>query len=250
MWQPGRVLGALGLAVLVVSVFAVQTSIGRANAIVAVTVRTPLRINPPTDILTPPPSDIVPALTPEGAYEEYEQQLGDPVMPIPANVTVRLGMLRSPLVGEPSQLAYGYAWSPCKHHTRLRPEVEFSPGGPCTWWDFVDATTGQMIRGVTFHRAPRFSTGAPPFPLNSRLNALCLWRSQAARRHARYLPRFPAVWPAASRQLSHYLVRRRACKPTTDPRPRLGKPRLGCVAEFARTVTKLGDSSGCAAAPA
>ena len=160
MWQRTRVTGALGLAVLVVSVFAVRTSIGRADTIAAVVVRATIPIDRHAgEMLTPPPPDVMPALTPEQAFAEYERQSGEPLRAIPANNTVRLGLLTSP-IGAPPTLAYGYAWSPCRHHAR--PKV-LSPPNPCTWWLFVDATTGQMIEAVLHQRG----SSVPPEPPSS-----------------------------------------------------------------------------------
>src|SRR6266567_8525653 len=102
MRQRTRVTGALGLAVLVVSVFAVRTSIGRADTIAAVVVRATIPIDRHAgEMLTPPPPDVMPALTPEQAFAEYERQSGEPLRAIPANNTVRLGLLTSPIGAPP-----------------------------------------------------------------------------------------------------------------------------------------------------
>src|SRR5258708_14737841 len=112
MAQRARVIGALGLAVLVVSIFAVQTSISRAHAIAAVLVRTTIPIDPQAgEMLTPPPPDVMPALTPEQAFAEYERQSGEPVTVIPANLVGRLGPLAPPSRA-PSTPAHRYGLTP------------------------------------------------------------------------------------------------------------------------------------------
>jgi len=152
MWRRGRILGAVGLAVLIVGVLAIWASIDRAHATAAILVRTTIPIDPNAgELLTPPPRDVNPALTAERAYAEYERQSGEPVTTVPADLIVRLGLLTSP-IGEPSKLAYGYATPACLRQP--------APDGlahrhRCASWLLVDATTGQMIDEVLYLGHPR-----------------------------------------------------------------------------------------------
>ncbi len=123
---PFLAIGALGLAVLTDGLVAVSASIGRAEAIRQAMLGTTITGNSVVTFAAPP-SDAMPALTPEQALRQSEPSPGSRVNSIPAGVTVKLGLL-SLLVGpycgaecsglivrnglayqELNQLAYGYS---------------------------------------------------------------------------------------------------------------------------------------------
>jgi hypothetical protein len=155
---PLVVTGALGLAVLAVGVVAVWTSIGHAQAIRAMAVTTTITIDPAShETFAPPPSDATPAMTPLQAYAQAAQESGGgTVRAIPADVTVRLGLLTFPVgpycgaecdgykvqngiaYHALNELAYGYSYSVCKPGSAL-------PARRCIRWTFLDASTGQVI---------------------------------------------------------------------------------------------------------
>jgi len=140
--------GALGLAVLAVAVLAVWTSVNRARALDANTIRIP-----GTDIVfAPPPSGAAPALTAKQAWARFTS--GERSTASSPGTTVRLGLLTVPIGpycgrecdGHPvrdgiaytalDQLAYGYSWLAFPHrHLKNRN------------WIFLDANTGGMITG-------------------------------------------------------------------------------------------------------
>src|SRR5215467_9185069 len=97
--EPRIITGALGLAVLAVSLVAVQASIAHANAIRAMSLTTTIVIDRSIhETFAPPPSSAAPAMTPLQAYSQWEQEAGGrKVTAIPATVRVQLGLLTFPV---------------------------------------------------------------------------------------------------------------------------------------------------------
>jgi hypothetical protein len=164
--EPQLIMGALGLAVLAVSVVAVQASIAHANAIRAMSLTATIVIDRSIhETFAPPPSSAAPAMTPLQAFSQWEQQVGGrKVTAIPASVTVQLGLLTFPVGPDCgaechhgniirdgmayhalNELAYGYSTSNCKPGSTR-------PASRCLNWTFLDAATGQPI-DKTLNRA-------------------------------------------------------------------------------------------------
>lgn len=157
--EPRIMIGALGLAVLAVSVVAVRASIAHANAIRAMSLTTTIVIDRSIhETFAPPPSSAAPAMTPLQAYSQWEQQAGGrKVTAIPATVRVQLGLLTFPVGPDCgaechhgniirdgmayhalNELAYGYSSSNCRPGSTR-------PASQCLNWTFLDAATGQPI---------------------------------------------------------------------------------------------------------
>ena len=150
---PFAATGALGLAVLAVSVIAVWTSVSHARSFSAMAASTTTRIDGTEDVFAPPPYGAVPAMTPKQAWPAFFSPNGaDKKSP---GATVQLGLLTSPVgpycgvscdmwtvkngiaYRALNELVYGYSWLAFPHrHLRSRN------------WVFVDANTGKMIIGV------------------------------------------------------------------------------------------------------
>jgi hypothetical protein len=86
---PFVIMGALGLAVLAASLFAVLTSIGRAEAITMSPVSTLITIDAHYGAtFAAPPSNAAPALTAQRAWAQFTQQAsGSSNTAIPSSVT-------------------------------------------------------------------------------------------------------------------------------------------------------------------
>jgi hypothetical protein len=177
--EPRIIIGALGLAVLAVSVVAVQASIAHANAIQAMALTTTITIDRAVhETFAPPPSTATPAMTPLQAFSQWEQQSGGPkVTAIPASLTVHLGLLTFP-VGRDcgtechhgniirggiayhalNELTYGYSSSNCKPGSTR-------PASRCKTWTLLDASTGQLIDMVlNLPRGGRVPDALPTAP--------------------------------------------------------------------------------------
>jgi|SRR5262245_6814338 len=179
--DPIVIIGALGLAVLSISVVAFRASIAHANAIRAIALTKTITIDPNVhETFAPPPSTATPAMTPLQAFSQWEQQDSGPrVAAIPANVAVHLGLLTFPVGPDCgvqchhgniisngmayhalNELAYGYSSSNCKPGSTR-------PASRCRSWMFLDASTGQLI-DWTLHlrggnrRPPDVLPTAPP----------------------------------------------------------------------------------------
>lgn len=163
-------LGALGFAALAAGVSAVWTGIDHAQAIRAMAVSATITVDPAIkETFAPPPASAQPAMTAALAWAQWEQNAGATITTIAPNTTVQLGLLTLP-VGPHcgaechglivkngiayqtlNRLAYGYRWSVCPSGSTL-------PAVRCSSWIFLDASTGQLIDGVT----PALSRGANP----------------------------------------------------------------------------------------
>jgi len=155
--------GALGLAVLAISVIAVWTSFSHARAFQAMAATATTRIDGTENVFAPPPLGAKPAMTPRQAWPAwFAPSGGDKLSP---GAIVQLGLLTSPIgpycgvscdmwtvkdgiaYRALNQLVYGYSWLAFPHrHSHLRN------------WTFVDANTGKMIIGV-LAREPGSRTG-------------------------------------------------------------------------------------------
>lgn len=144
--------GALGLAVLAVSVIAIWTSISHARAFQAMNpVKTTIRID--GTVFAPPPSGITPTETARRAWPAFFALRG--AANKSPGATVQLGLLTSP-VGPYcgvscngwtvkngiayqvlNRLVYGYSWLAFPHRNSHDRD----------WW-FVDANTGTMLFGI------------------------------------------------------------------------------------------------------
>jgi len=112
------------------------------------------------ETFAPAPHDAAPKLTAEHAFAQQRRRNGRTVIPIPAGVTVRLGLLTilagrtNPHTGHVvtkdgiayaalNELAWGYAshWCPMSRNPQRPGRVK----GPCTRWNFLDANTGREI---------------------------------------------------------------------------------------------------------
>jgi hypothetical protein len=160
---PLLVTGALGLAVLAVSVIAVWMSVSHARAFQAMTVTAATRVDGTENVFAPAPFGAKPAMTPRQAWLAwFSPSGGDKQSP---GARVQLGLLTSPIgpycgvscdmwtvkdgiaYRALNQLVYGYSWLAFPHrHSHLRN------------WIFVDANTGKMIIGV-LAREPGSRTG-------------------------------------------------------------------------------------------
>lgn len=147
-------IGALGLAVMAVSVIAVWTSVSHARAFRAMApVTTAIRIDGTEDVFAPPPYGVTPAKTAKQAWPAFFSPSG--AAKKSPGATVQLGLLTSPVgpycgvscdmwtvkdgiaYRALNRLVYGYSWLAFPHrnsHAR-------------GWW-FVDANTGKMLFGV------------------------------------------------------------------------------------------------------
>jgi hypothetical protein len=112
------------------------------------------------ETFAPAPKDSAPKLTAQQAFAQQRRRNGRTVIPIPAGVTVRLGLLTilagptNPHTGHVvtkdgiayaalNELAWGYSWRWCPmSRNPLRPG---RVRGPCTRWNFLDASTGREI---------------------------------------------------------------------------------------------------------
>jgi len=107
------------------------------------------------EIFAPAPANEHPALTARQAWGRYtvaDNGYGRNA-PIPANVTVDIGLLTLPI--GPSgpngseiytvhnQLVYGYSWHQCP--ASRNPKVKKLPPNPCIEWLFLNANTGYQI---------------------------------------------------------------------------------------------------------
>jgi hypothetical protein len=98
------------------------------------------------ETFSPPPPSAAPKLTPDQAWAQYANLNGSSVRSVPANVTLRMGLLTFP-VGQPgvyhanNELAFGYSWSSCPPATSDVP----LPPNPCIEWLFLDANTAQAL---------------------------------------------------------------------------------------------------------
>ena len=165
---PLVITGALGLAVLAVSLVAVWTSIDRVNAIRALAVKTTITLDPSIhERFAPPPADAVPTMTAREALDAFERRH----VPIPDSVTVQLGLFTLPVGPD-----CGFE---CEHGNIVRGDMVYSslnklvwgfsspvcpagsdrPEWQCTQWDFIDANTGEYVAGLA--PAPK---GAVPRP--------------------------------------------------------------------------------------
>ena len=155
---PLVVSGALGLAVLAVSVVAVWTSIDHTKAIRALAVKTTITLDPGIhETFAPPPADALPAMTAQEASDAFEGKH----IPIPDYVTVQLGLYTLPVGPD-----CGFE---CEHNNIVRGDMVYSwlnklvwgfsrrvcPAGSdrpewrCTEWDFIDANTGEYVAGLS-----------------------------------------------------------------------------------------------------
>ncbi len=161
--RPFAATGALGLAVVAVSVIAVWTSVSHARSFWAMAVTKATRIDGTENVFAPPPFGVMPAMTSRQAWPAFSPGRSDKEAP---GATVQLGLLTSPIgpycgvscdswvvkdgiaYRSLNQLAYGYSWLAFPNrHSHLRN------------WVFVDANTGKMIIGV-LAREP--GSGATP----------------------------------------------------------------------------------------
>jgi hypothetical protein len=146
--------GALGLAVLAVSVIAVWTSVSHARAFQAMApVTRATRIDGTENVFAPPPYGATPAKTAKQAWPAFfSPDGGDKNSP---GAMVQLGLLTSPVgpycgvscdmwtvkngiaYRALNELVYGYSWLAFPHHN---PHAR-------DWW-FVDANTGKQLFGV------------------------------------------------------------------------------------------------------
>jgi hypothetical protein len=112
------------------------------------------------ETFAPAPRYAAPKLTAEQAFALQRRRHGRRVIPIPAGVTVRLGLLTilagptNPHTGHVvtkdgiayaalNELAWGYSWHWCPmSRNPLRPGRVH---GPCTRWNFLNADTGREI---------------------------------------------------------------------------------------------------------
>ena len=154
---PLVISGALGLAVLAVSVVAVWTSIDHTKAIRALAVKTAITLDPGIhETFAPPPANAVPAMTPQEAVDAFEGKH----VPIPDFVTVQLGLFTLP-VGpdcgpecEHNNIVRGnmvYSWLNklvWGFSRRVCPAESDRPKWQCTQWDFLDANTGEYVAGL------------------------------------------------------------------------------------------------------
>jgi hypothetical protein len=87
-----------GIAVLGVGVSAIWTGIGRAQAISATAVSTPITVNPDiNETFAPPPANAAPAMTATQAWAHWDQVTGENITTIASNATVQLGLLTLPV---------------------------------------------------------------------------------------------------------------------------------------------------------
>jgi len=155
---PLVVSGALGLAVLAVSVVAVWTSIDHTKAIRALAVKTTITLDPGIhETFAPPPADALPAMTAQEASDAFEGKH----IPIPDYVTVQLGLYTLPVGPDCgfecehnnivrgdmvyswlNKLVWGFSWRVC-------PAGSDRPERQCTSWDFLDANTGEYVAGLS-----------------------------------------------------------------------------------------------------
>ena len=155
---PLVVSGALGLAVLAVSVVAVWTSIDRVKDIRAMGVKTTITLDPGIhETFAPPPADAFPAMTAQEASDAFEGKH----IPIPDYVTVQLGLYTLPVGPDCGfecehnnivrgdmvyswldKLVWGFSWRVC-------PAGSDRPEWQCTSWDFLDANTGEYVAGLS-----------------------------------------------------------------------------------------------------
>lgn len=146
--------GALGLAVLAVSVIAIWTSVSHARAFQAMApVTQAIRIDGTENVFAPPPYSVTPAKTGKQAWPAFFAPSG--AAKKSPGATVQLGLLTSPVgpycgvscdmwtvkngiaYRALNQLVYGYSWLAFPHRNSHARD----------WW-FVDANTGKMLFGV------------------------------------------------------------------------------------------------------
>lgn len=159
---PFATLGALGIAVLAAGVLAVWTAIGHAQAIRATPVSATITVDSNNSVtFAPPPASAAPAMTAEQAWAKWENNTGATNTSIASGTAVQLGLLTvrvGPDCGAEcengnivhdgmvysalNRLAYGYSWFICPAGSSL-------PAVQCTSWVFLDASTGEMIIGVS-----------------------------------------------------------------------------------------------------
>jgi hypothetical protein len=112
------------------------------------------------ETFAPAPQDAAPKLTAEQAFAQQRRRNGRGASPIPAGVTVKLGLLTilagpaNPHTGHVvtkdgiayaalNELAWGYSWHWCPmSRNPLRPG---RVRGPCARWNFLDVNTGREI---------------------------------------------------------------------------------------------------------
>jgi hypothetical protein len=155
---PFVIMGALGLAVLAASLFAVLTSIGRAEAITMSPVSTLITIDAHYGAtFAAPPSNAAPALTAQRAWAQFTQQAsGSSNTAIPSSVTAQLGHFTLPVGPDCgascsnltvqngtaytalNELAYGYSW----------------PGGMCSRGNDITQLPAPAPGGSSSTRIP------------------------------------------------------------------------------------------------
>jgi hypothetical protein len=148
------VLGAIGLVIAIEA----GSSPARTETVPAIiTIDSQIGIT-----FGPAPETAAPKLTALQAFKRYERVGEITQLPsIPANVTVKLGLLTVPVgpADAPgastltkkngiaytvlNHLAYGYSWHRCP--ASGNPFVHTLPANPCIDWNFVDANTGKQI---------------------------------------------------------------------------------------------------------
>jgi hypothetical protein len=160
-WQRGSVVitGVVALAMLATGLFlGIRASQGPTRPAPAATTIT---IDPNIgETFAPAPGDAAPKLTAQQAFVQRRRLNGRGPAPIPAGVTVKLGLLiiragpTNPHTGKVitkngiayaalNELAWGYSW----HWCPMSPNP-LMPGrvpGPCTRWNFLNANTGREI---------------------------------------------------------------------------------------------------------
>ena len=252
---PLLTISALGIAVAAVSALAVWTSVDHARAVRALYLRTMITVDPGShETFAPPPASAMPALTAAQAFAQWVQQAGGTHTTIPADTTVKLGLLTLP-VGPycgaechglivhdgiaytvRNQLAYGYG-SPAFPHRRT---------GRMNWL-FLDASTGQMIVAVLQRVGGRPSlgrhgtvtgvflmVGGPSPGVSVRLPGRVIATSTAGRRFevaASSSGRFTFHLPPGSYQLTGY-----------SPRVHVNNAEMRCAAAH-RVRVRVGQSA-------
>jgi hypothetical protein len=166
---PLVISGALGLAILAVSLVAVWTSIDRVKDIRAMAVKTTITLDPGIhETFAPPPADTVPTMSAREALDAFERRH----VPIPDDVTAQLGLFTLPVgpdcgpecehgnivrgdmvYSSLNKLVWGFS-------SRVCPAASDRPAWQCTQWDFIDANTGEYVAGL----APAPSGAVPPRP--------------------------------------------------------------------------------------